>query len=199
MLKANELSMKTTVANDKNLFEDVADSYDNALDVYRKHYFILDYEKILDTMIKFIEGYMQYTKSDDKDKYDGKVLSITRNFYDKMFTDKKEYRMVIDLPEFKSVMEGYLRKTKVLQKTMEDIINDDDAMKSGEMDSFIRMADNQYKKLAKVFKDDMKIYLWITTSGKKSFAYPLDNTTRSAFANKRTPVMHEYMKGDEDA
>lgn len=195
MLNANQLSMKTTVADSKNLFEDVANSYDNAKDIYRKAYSILDYEKIIDTMIRFIDGYRRYTQSPDSNKFNGKTLNITRNFYDKMFTDKKEYRKVINLPEFKDIMEAYLLKTKELQKTMESVIAGDNH--SAECDSFIRMADNQFRKLAKVFRDDMKIYLWLTTTDKKFFSYKLDNSTRTAFANKKTPVMHEYTKGDE--
>ena len=62
------------------------------------------------------------------------------------------------------------------------------------MDALIRLTNNQYKKLAKVCRDDMKIYLWLTTSGSKFFAYHLDETTRSAYSDKKAPVMHKYVK-----
>jgi hypothetical protein len=141
-------------------------------------------------MIDFIDGYKQYSEA-DKHEYDGKILRISQKFYDKMFTDKK-YRKVIDLDQYKDMNSSYLKKTKTLQTIIETYLKDKTI--SAEMDALIRLTNNQYKKLAKVCRDDMKIYLWLTTSGSKFFAYHLDETTRSAYSNKKAPVMHKYVK-----
>lgn len=181
-----ELETRKCVENNKNLFEDVAKGYVDAKDVYRIEYEILDYEKILDEMIDFIDGYKEYAESDNK-KYDGKVLTVAKHFYDEMFKDKK-YRKKIVLEDFKKLNKGYLIKTKSLQGIIENYLNDKDI--SSEMNALIRLTNNQYKKLAKVCRDDMKIWLWLTTSNSKHFAYHLDDSTRSQFTNKSSPVMH---------
>jgi len=193
MLSTNELSTRDSVERDRNLFEKVAKGFVNAKDVYRVQYTILDYDKILDQMIEFLDGYKQYEEGDDH-KYDGKVLTISRNFYDRMFTDK-EYRKKINLEQFKEINKEYLRKTKVLQGTLEKYINADTV--SAEMNSLVRMTNNQYKKLSKVCRDDMKIYLWLTTGNSKFFAFNLDEATRREFSNKKSPVMHKYVKGSD--
>lgn len=190
MITANELETRKCVSNNRNLFEDVAKSYDNAKEIYRTQYDVLDYDMILDQMIDFIDGYKQYSEA-DKHEYDGKILRISQKFYDKMFTDKK-YRKVIDLDQYKDMNSSYLKKTKTLQTIIETYLKDKTI--SAEMDALIRLTNNQYKKLAKVCRDDMKIYLWLTTSGSKFFAYHLDETTRSAYSDKKAPVMHKYVK-----
>ena len=190
MISVSELETRKCVSNNKNLFEDVAKSHDNTRDVYKTRYSVLDYEMILDQMIEFVDGYKQYEQKSDK-KYEGKVLKISRNFYDKMFTEKK-YRKIITLDQYKDLNLGYLKKTKELQGIIESYIKDKDI--SGEMDSLIRLTNNQYKKLSKVCRDDMKIYLWLTTSNSKFLAYHLDESTRSAFSNKTAPVMHKHQE-----
>ena len=187
-LSVKELETRKCTEANKNLFEDVAKGYVNAKDVYRVQYTILNYEKIIDQMIEYLDGYVRYSESDDK-KYNGKVLAVTRSFFDKMFTEK-EYRMKINLEQFKDINKTYLKKTKELQTVIESYLNDKEI--SAEMESLIRMTNNQYKKLAKVCRDDMKIWLWLTTSNSKRFAYHLDDTTRSAYNDKRSPVMHKY-------
>lgn len=189
MINANELATRKCVADNRNLFEDVAKGFVDAKDIYKVQYTILNYDMILDQMIEFIDGYKQYAAGDDH-KYDGKVLTISRNFYGKMFTDPK-YRKKIELKQYKELNASYLRKTKQLQTIIETYLKDKKI--SAEMDALIRLTDNQYKKLAKVCRDDMKIYLWLTTSNSKFFAYHLDEATRSAFANKNAPVMHKHI------
>lgn len=191
MIKANELATRKCVENNRNLFEDVAKGYVNAKDIYRTQYTILNYEMILDQMIEFIEGYVGYA-DEGNNKYEGKVLTISRNFYDRMFTDKQKYRKTINIEQFKDINEAYLKKTKQLQSIIEGYLNDKNI--TGEMNSLIMLTNNQYKKLAKVMRDDMKIYLWLTTSNSKFFAYHLDNSTRSEFSNKNSPVMHKAEK-----
>jgi predicted nucleic-acid-binding protein len=189
MISSKELETRKCVSNNKNLFEDVAKSFVNAKDIYKTQYDILNYDMILDQMIEFIDGYKEYEAKDDK-KYEGKVLKISQNFYDKMFTDKK-YRKKIHLEQFKDINVSYLKKTKELQSIIENYLKDKSI--SAELNSLIRLTNNQYKKLAKVCRDDMKIYLWLSTSNSKFFAYHLDESTRSAYANKNAPVMHKYI------
>lgn len=188
-LSVNELETRKCTESNKNLFEDVAKGYINAKDVYKTQYTILNYEKIIDQMIEYIDGYVKYSESDENDKYDGKVLTVTRSFFDKMFTDK-EYRMKINLEQFQDINKTYLLKTKELQGVIETYLKDKSI--SSEMESLIRLTNNQYRKLAKVCRDDMKIWLWLTTSNSKHFAYHLDDSTRSQFNNKRAPVMHKH-------
>ena len=183
-LSVKELETRKCTETNKNLFEDVANGYVNAKDIYRVQYTILDYEKIIDQMIEYLDGYVRYSKSDN-DKYNGKVLTVTRSFFDKMFTEK-EYRMKINLEQFQDV-----NKTKELQSVIETYLSDKSI--SAEMESLIRLTNNQYRKLAKVCRDDMKIWLWLTTSNSKHFKYHLDNTTQSAYADKKSPVMHKYV------
>lgn len=192
MLKASELATRKCVENNRNLFEDVAKGFVNAKDIYQTEYSILDYETILDQMIEFVDGYAQYSKEGDK-KYNGKVLTISRNFYDRMFTDKK-YRRKITLDQFKDVNTIFLQKTKQIQNLVEGYLKQEE--KTSEMSSFLSLTNNQYKKIAKVYRDDMKIYLWLTTSNSKFFSFNLDASTRSEFTNKLSPVMHKAKEGD---
>lgn len=188
----DKLQTRECVERDKNLFEKVAKGFVSAKDVYKTQYTMLDYIKILDNMIEFINGYKEYESGDDH-KFDGKVLTVTRHFYDKMFTDKS-FRKVINLDEFKNINEEYLKKTKELQNLLESYLKADKI--SAELNSLLSMTNNQYKKLAKVYRDDMKIYLWITTADSSFFAYHIDDYTKKAFNDKKSPVIHKYKKGD---
>ena len=162
-MDVKKLSMTTTVENNKNLFEDVAKDYNKAKDVFRVQYSILNYDKIINELISYLDGYKKYA-DEGSDKYKGKVLSISRSFFDKMFSDK-EYRKKINLSEFRENNFNYLKRI-----------------------------DNQFKKLAKVNRDDMKIYLWIVNADSKFFAYHLDQATRKAYYDKTSPVMHKVVK-----
>ena len=193
MLSISELSTRKCVENNRNLFEDVAKGFVNAKDMYRTEYSILNYEMILDQMIQFIDGYVEYANDNTK-QYEGKVLAVTRNFFNSMFIDKKKYRKKINLDEFMEINKRYLEKTKQLQSIIERYLKDGSI--SRELDSLLRLTDNQYKKIAKVYRDDMKIYLWLTSSNSKFFAYHLDESTRSEFSNKNSPVMHKVDKND---
>ena len=148
-LSVKELETRKCTEANKNLFEDVANGYVNAKDIYKVQYTILDYEKIIDQMIEYLDGYVRYSKSDN-DKYNGKVLTVTRSFFDKMFTEK-EYRMKINLEQFQDVNKTYLKKTKELQSVIETYLSDKSI--SAEMESLIRLTNNQYRKLAKVCFD----------------------------------------------
>lgn len=193
MTDMKQFAICKAVESNRKLFEDVAKGYENAKDAYSKYYMVLNYDMILDQMMEYLDGYQKYSNGDDK-KYDGKVLTITHNFYDKMFTDKK-YRKKIQIKEFQDMTTSFLKKTKQLKSMMETILNDKDL--SAEMNQMVRLTDNQYKKVARVHADDMKIYLWITTAGSQMFAYNIDQATKTAYYNKNTPVMHElkYTRG----
>ena len=194
MLNVKDLKTIKFVSANQNLFESVASSHDNAKDVFKTQYSILNYGEILDKMIEFIDGYAKYAKSENN-KFEGKVLDSAKKFYDNMFKDKKKYRSVINLNEFKNISKTFLLKTKKLQSIMDTCLKDID---SREADGFIRLTNNQYDKLSKCFKDDMRIYLWLSSTNSKHFAHSIDNTTKAAFNNKSTPVMHVYKKGDEN-
>lgn len=187
-IDVNKLSVVTTVDDNKNLFEDVAKEYNKAKDVFRVQYSILNYKKIIDEMISYLDGYKKYAAGDDNKKYEGKVLSISRNFFEKMFSSK-DYRKKINISAFREENLDYLKKTKELKGIIESTLKEAD--KNAELNSLIRMIDNQYKKLAKVNKDDMKIYLWIVNKDSKFFSYNLDDKTRKAFYDKTTPVIHK--------
>lgn len=189
-IDVKNLSMTTTVENNKNLFEDVAKEYNKAKDVFRVQYSILNYDKIIDELIGYLEGYKKYS-DEGSDKYKGKVLSISQAFFNKMFTNK-EYRRKINLTEFREINFNYLKRTKELQSMVESALKDAD--NNGELNSLIRLIDNQFKKLAKVNRDDMKIYLWIVNADSKIFRYHLDEKTRKAYSDKTAPVMHKVIK-----
>ena len=59
-MDVKNLSMTTTVENNKNLFEDVAKEYNKAKDVFRVQYKILNYDKIIDELISYLDGYKKY-------------------------------------------------------------------------------------------------------------------------------------------
>ena len=172
MLKSSELATRKCVENNRSLFEDVAKGFVNAKDIYQTEYSILDYETILNQMIEFVDGYAQYSKEGDK-----------------------KYRRKITLDQFKDINTIFLQKTKQIQNLIEGYLKQEE--KTSEMSSFLSLTNNQYKKIAKVYRDDMKIYLWLTTSNSKFFSFNLDASTRSEFTNKFSPVMHKAKKDDD--
>lgn len=182
-----ELSIKDFVIQNKDLFEDVNDSYSNIRNEYDTQYTILNYEKILSEMIEYFEGYVKYMDSGE-DKFAGKILSSTKNFYDNMFEDQKRYRQKITLSDFKDITKVFLMKTRELQVMLEKHSGD---KAQTELCAMCMMTDKQYRKLSKVYKDDMKIYLWLQTSNSKVFNTELDESTKHAFHNNGTPVMHQ--------
>jgi hypothetical protein len=186
-----ELSIKSYVASNKTLFEDVADEYMNVSHQYDTKYTILDYEKIMSDMIEYVQGYVSYYDS-GSDKYEGKVIATTKSFYDSMF-DNKTYRKTIVLSDFRDINKKFLEKTKELQDLLEKY--SDDKTRT-ELCALCEMTDKQYRKLGKVYRDDMRIYLWLATSNSKVFNTSLDPELRSHFYDKSTPVMHEKKNDD---
>lgn len=190
MFSKDMMSTKSFVRDNKNLFEDVARQYSNMRDSNTDQYTILDYERILSDMCEYIRGYVRYKEKGDK-TYSGKVLSSTLSFYNSMFNDNDKYRHVITLSDFKNINKQYLVLTKQLQTLMEEQLKQIEEEPDNEMKQLLAMSDNQYKKIAKVHRDDMKIYLWLTSSKiSDNHCYTIDTDLRSAFNDNSTPVMH---------
>lgn len=183
-----ESSIGDVIRDNRSLFEDINRNYDNAKDP--AEYTILDYGKITGDMADYIEGYFKYKENGDN-KYADKLMSSTHKFYDDMFTDIK-YRKPFNLPDMKEINEEFLKNTKRLQALLEA-----DYKFGSEEYSILKMTDNQYNKLMKVFKDDAKIYVWLSTRY-TPLSKTLDQRILQAFENKNTPVIHKIKKGDDD-
>lgn len=177
-----DMHIKQFISNNQDLFMDVQDGYKQTNTSYDKYgkYSILYYEKMLTEMIDYLDGYMKY-KNDDEDTYRGKVAASTEAFYNKMFSDTTNYRQTISLGEFQNINRTFLQLTKRLQDKMQDL----DDLIDTEAKAMLIITDRQYRKIGKVFHDDMQIYLWIT-QGKA-----VTSSVTSAYSDKSTPVMHK--------
>lgn len=187
-------SISDVIRDNRSLFEDV-NRHDNTRD--NGEYTILDYGKIVNDMGDYLEGYFKYKESGD-DKYADKLLSSTHKFYDDMFTDIK-YRTPFNLNDMRDINKEFIKNTKRLQALLEtDDYKDEKAKDEKESDSkeikaVLKMTDNQYNKLMKVYKDDAKIYLWLATRY-SPFRKSLDPKLHAAFENEKTPVIHRIKK-----
>lgn len=186
MLTKDSLSMKTFVAENRTLFEEVAKEYKYDTRKRERKFSQLNYKYIISEMIDFVNGYIEY-KEKGGDKYTGKVLGTAKSFYDDMFTNKKKYRKKLYLPDIKNTYTDYLYGTRDLQKLLES--NLDRSAKDPEFHMLLTMTDNQYRKLSKVCRDDMQIYLWLATEG-TSFEYKISGKLRADFVDDNTPVLH---------
>ena len=190
-----ELFKRVAYTSKSNLFTRVANDNVRSRHIDETDYTILNYTKILNDMVAFIEGYVKYKEEGDN-RFASKVLDTTINFYDKMFEDKS-YRKIITLHMFGDINEDFLRETAVLQDLF---IKCDELAESSfdhELEQLMIVTKKQYSKISKVFSDDIKIYLWLTSRGsviKTPFSV-LSGDLMYAFNNKSTPVMHEN-KGD---
>lgn len=189
MLTKDSLSMKTFVADNRTLFEEVAKEYKYDTRKREKKFSQLNYKYIISEMIDFVNGYIEY-KDKGGDKYTGKVLGTAKSFYDDMFINKKKYRKKLYLPDIKNTYTDYLYGTRDLQKLLES--NLDRSTKDPEFHMLLTMTDNQYRKLSKVCRDDMQIYLWLATEG-TSFEYKISGKLRADFVDDNTPVLHPKM------
>jgi len=185
MFNKDNLSTKMFVKYHRNLFEDVAEEYNNMKDSDDVEYTILDYDKILNEMCEFIEGYIDYKNKGD-DKYAGKVLGTTINFFNTMFTDTHKYRHTITLHDMKWINKNFLSLTKRLQTLIENNIKDSD----NELNQLLKLTDNQYKKISKVYKDDVEIYLWLRSSNSMFYKHNISRDLISIFNDNSTPVIH---------
>jgi hypothetical protein len=188
-------SIRDFVITHKSLFDEIAKKYNNMKDRKNVEYTILDYSKILNDISDYIEGYLKY-REQGQNTYDGKVLLTTKYFYDGMFKpNSMTYRKIIALTDMNYINEDFLKGTKRLQTILDaQSPTPDDT----EFKSILLMTDNQYKKISKVWNDDMHIYLWLSTSNSKIFCKKIDDETRRAFDDKYTPVMHKYLGEGND-
>ena len=186
MLTEDTLSMKGFVVDNKDLFQQVAHEYKYSTKYREKQYTQLNYRFIFKEMVDFVNGYIEY-KEKDSNKYAGKVLGTAKSFYDAMFENKKKYRRKLYLPEIKDSYADFLRGTKDLQALMEG--NIERANKDPEFRMLLTMTDNQYRKVSKVCRDDMQIYLWLATED-SIHEYKISGKLRADFVDDMTPVLH---------
>ena len=174
-------SITKSIADNRNLFEKIAEKQANAVSTNKRFikYTILNYKKMLDEMCEFIDGYVSY-KGNDGETYKGKVLSTTVHFYEQF----------LDLTQMQTISKDYLEGSKRLQKLI-DQYSAQDYKDDKELKSLIALTEKQYLKIMKVHKDDMQIYLWLTSKDCKHGRTTLSPTVMSAYKNEKTPVIHE--------
>lgn len=176
-----EFSIKEFIKSNKSTFEEVQDSYKRTSSIEAHgEYTILNYEKILSSMVDYIDGYMKYKEDDDDERFRNKIESSTIGFYNRMFSDTETYRKTIALSEFPDINREFLRLTKELQTKLDELRNCVDV----ESARLMHITEKQYKKLSKVIQDDMQIYLWLGST------HPIRAEIRTAFNDPATPVMH---------
>jgi hypothetical protein len=191
MMKVMAKEIGQIVCEYRTMFEDVAKTVPNIRPKDDVMYSSLDYGKILNEMNTFLEGYVSYRNGDDQtSKYDGKVIPITKKYYDGMFSDMSEkspYRVRHTLEDMKNVNQTFLEGSLALKNTMESI---NENLSDIESQQLVAMTRNQYNKLARVYRDDMSLYLWLATRNSKTNPKiaPIEN--RMAFYDTKTPVMH---------
>jgi hypothetical protein len=175
-----DFSTKIFIASNKSLFEEVQSSYSRTSSIEHSGLFtILNYEKILNAMCEYLDGYMKYKDSGDN-QYSNKIDQSTVAFYNRMFNDPVQYRKEIAMSEFRDINTQYLRGTKELQDKMHEL----ESLTDVEAERLLRITDNQYKKLSKVYKADMEIFMW-KTCGKN-----IKNEIKVAYDDKSSPVIH---------
>jgi hypothetical protein len=184
MLTAEELATKKFILSAKGTFEDMASTVIRT--THSDRYTMLNYEEILEKMCDYIESYVDYKKTGDE-KYRGKVLATTRIFYDSIFTEKK-FRKKLTLKQISKTNEVFLKGTKEFQAVMEKYIEKQD--QDYELQEMLILSNNQYKKLSKVYNDDMKIFMWLATGNSNMYNYSIDPRLRAAYYDLSTPVIH---------
>lgn len=184
--------IKDLIQSNRGIYEQIARESEKNHFKYAEKYNILDYGKILELMIKYVEGYIKYKESDNNDVYKGKVLETSKYFYDSMFdyNNRHKYRQVIEISQFKSINKTYLEWTNKLTNLLEKLENDDKYSNDFEFDILLTMTQRQYDKIAKVYKDDCNIYLWIVSKDSKYLKHDIDSKLISHYNNDKTPVMH---------
>ena len=184
--------IKDLIKTNRGIYEQIAREADKNDFKYAEKYNILDYSKILELMVKYVEGYVKYKNSNANDTYKGKVLETSKYFYDSMFdyNNRHKYRQVIELSQFKSINKLYLEWTNKLTNLLEKLENDDNLSNDIEFDILLTMTQRQYDKIAKVYKDDCNIYLWIISKNSKYLKHNIDSKLISHYNDYRTPVMH---------
>lgn len=186
MLTKDKLAMKDFVVTNKDLFEDVAKTYKPATKRSLIKYTQLNYRIILKEMVEFVKGYIEYKEKGTR-QYSGKVIGSAKSFYDGMFINKSKYRKKLTLADIKDSYADFLKGTKELQDLLE--ANTERALADPEFNALITMTNNQYRKVSKVCRDDMQIYLWLSTEG-SAIEYHISSKLRVDFIDETTPVIH---------
>ena len=182
--------MTQIVCEYRTLFEDVNKTVPNIRPKDDCVYSAMDYGKILSDMCHFLEGYIEY-RNGNSTEYDDKIINSTKKFYDDMFVDmslSSPYRRQITLADMQSINESFVTGTAGLISVMESVSS---AYQDSKTAQLLTMTTNQYRKLAKVYGDDMHLYLWLANEANQVTPRrlaPLDK--RVAFADVKTPVMH---------
>lgn len=184
ILEVEDLSMKSFILSAEDTFEDVAKTVVRVKTV--KKYTMLNYVDILDKLCTYIESYNDYKKSGDE-KYRGKVLATTKTYYDSIFIEDK-YRKKLTLKEISKDLPEFLKSTKKLQTILEKYIDKQDH--DYELQQILILTNNQYKKLSKVYKDDMEIFMWLATKDSKIHSHTISSQMRMNFYDPGTPVIH---------
>ena len=173
----------------RTMFEDVAKTIPNIRPADDVLYTSMDYGKILQEMCTFLEGYCSY-RDEGKDKYDGKIISSTKKYYDAMFANvglEDPYRRQMTLADMETINESFLEGTQRLKMVLESMTENHS---DPETESLSIMTRNQYNKLAKVYHDDMQLYLWLATDNSRVRPKCAPVNNRVAFWDVKTPVMH---------
>lgn len=182
-----DLSTYSFIKNNANIFTSTQDKYSHVISRSDTIYTILDYAKIFEDICDYLEGYIDYAESDD-DKYDSKVIISTSRFYESMFNDKR-YRTDFVLYEFPDIQKDFLEGTKDLQEMLVKMAESDN-----ELRSMIVLTNNQYNRIAKVFKDDYCIWRMLI----KLPTYDPTESDRDRFNDKTTPCIHKKKKEEDD-
>lgn len=195
MLTIEHLATREFVSENKELFEEVSKEYKFSSGLRIRKYTQLNYKKILKEIIDFMTGYIDY-KEKNTGKYKGQVMATARSFYNNMFMDDHKYRKELFISDMKDSYESFLRGTKQLQEFLES--NLERSKPDPEFHQLMIMTDNQYRKLSKVCRDDMQIYLWLATEDSVVYNYTVSAKLRADFIDTSTPVIHPKKIKKED-
>lgn len=192
MLFKNSCKIKELIKTNRSIYEEIAKEAERDSFKYVIKYNIVNYEQILELMVKYVEGYIKYRNDDSNSAYEGKVLETSKYFYDSMFdyNNRNKYRIIIELSQFKSINKSYLEWTNKLTNLLEKLENDETYKDDSELDILLTMTQRQYGKIAKVYRDDCNIYLWLVSKDSKYLKHKIDADLISQFNDDKTPVMH---------
>jgi len=182
-------SISQIICEYRTVFEDVSKISPNIRPTDDVLYSEMDFAKCITEMCQFLEGYIQYRASGDQ-SYGNKILSTTKKFYDGMFTDTSDqspYRRQTTLADMNATNSTFLECTQQLQTVMESVV---ERCGDTEAKQLVTMSTNQFKKLAKVFHDDMNLYMWLATGNSRVRPVDIPSKHRVDFRNVKTPVMH---------
>ena len=171
------------ILKNREMFEDVQDARKKNSGTSRVgEHSVLNYPKILDDMIKYLKGFKDYKGSGSK-TYKHRVIQSTYNFYNSMFDSNEngKYRKKITLSEFPNMNYKFIEKSKELHQLIQDMKKSVD----NETLNLVRVTEKQYKKIAKVNRDDMVLYMWLASD----LVCPAN--VRSFYGDPSTPVMHK--------